>query len=117
MRFVASRCRMSKRFSQEAGSGADPEIPTPRREKTFAGYSLQGGHPFLAGRPLCPSACGTGAFDDSAPKSLGYSTAVNPTPGINTCSPLNISLALHLPNDGLAWSSRCGDTASVVVTS
>src|SRR5437763_11674481 len=46
MRFVASRCRMSKRFSQEAGSGADPGIPTPRREKNFAGYSLQVGDPF-----------------------------------------------------------------------
>ena len=44
MQSVAGRCRMSKRFSQEAGSGADPEIPTPRRDKLFEGYSLQGGN-------------------------------------------------------------------------
>ena len=43
VRFVASRCRMSKRFSKDAGSVADPEIPTPRRDKTFDRVnSLQG---------------------------------------------------------------------------
>ena len=45
MRFVASRCRMSKRFSKEAGSGANPEIPTPRRDKLLPVNSLQGATP------------------------------------------------------------------------
>src|ERR687886_721166 len=38
VQFVVSRCRMVKRFSEEAGSGADPEIPTPRRVKLVEGY-------------------------------------------------------------------------------
>jgi len=33
VQFVVSRCRMSKRFSREAGSGADPESKTPQRDK------------------------------------------------------------------------------------
>jgi hypothetical protein len=39
VRFVASRCRMSKCFSKEAGSVVDPEIPTPRRVKLVEGFS------------------------------------------------------------------------------
>ena len=31
MREEATACRMVKRFSEESGSRADPEIPTPRR--------------------------------------------------------------------------------------
>jgi hypothetical protein len=39
VRFVASRCRMCKRFSEDAGSVVDPETKTPRRVKLVEGFS------------------------------------------------------------------------------
>jgi hypothetical protein len=39
VQFVVSRCRMSKRFSKEAGSVVDPEAKTPRRVKLVEGLS------------------------------------------------------------------------------
>src|SRR5437764_6225756 len=83
MRFVASRCRMSKRFSQEAGSGADPEIPTPRRAKLS---------PVALSRAAIPSGCSENTMhlewirDSSTPHAcVPPKTAVFPLPdGVQT---------------------------------
>ena len=83
VQLVASRCRMSKRFSQEAGSGADPEIPTPRRAKLS---------PVALSRAAIPSGCSENTMhlewirDFSTPHAcVPPKTAVFPLPdGVQT---------------------------------